>query len=83
MIFYATSGLHQSDILAEEARLAGGQEIQPSTSGVHFSGDLKVAYRFLLTTHTATRLLLGIYEDDDIRSADDLYDASMIIPWKQ
>ena len=83
MIFYATSGLHQSDILAEEARMAGAQEIVPSASGVHFTGDMRTAYRFLLTTHTATRLLLGIYEDDDIRSADEFYDASMLIPWEE
>ena len=83
MIFYATSGLHQSDILAEEARMAGAEEIATSSSGVHFTGDLRVAYRFLLTSHTATRLLLGIYEDDDIRSADEFYDASMMIPWEE
>ena len=83
MIFYATSGLNQSDILAEEARMTGAQEITPSASGVHFTGDMRTAYRFLLTTHTATRLLLGIYEDDDIRSADEFYDASMLIPWEE
>jgi 23S rRNA (guanine2445-N2)-methyltransferase / 23S rRNA (guanine2069-N7)-methyltransferase len=83
MIFFATSALYLNDIIEEEARLAGATEIKVVSGGVEFSADLAAAYRFCLWSRTATRLLLGLFVDDDIRSADELYEASIQIPWEE
>jgi 23S rRNA (guanine2445-N2)-methyltransferase / 23S rRNA (guanine2069-N7)-methyltransferase len=82
MIFFATSALYMNDIVEQEALKAGGTDIRTVPGGVEFSADLAGAYRFCLWSRTATRLLLGLFEDDDIRSADELYEASAMIPWE-
>ena len=70
MIFYATSGLHQSDILAEEARMAGGRDRHVKQRSSFHRGSACCLSLPCLRPHRK-RLLLGIYEDDDIRSADE------------
>ena len=74
MIFFATSALHMTDIIEEEARSVGATDIQAVSGGVEFSADLATAYRFCLYSRTSTRLMLGLWEDDDIQSADELYE---------
>ena len=82
MIFFATSALYLNDIIEEEARLCGATDIKVVSGGVEFSADLAAAYRFCLYSRTATRLLLGLFVDEDVQSADELYDASVQIPWE-
>ncbi len=83
MIFFATSALHMTDIIEEEARSVGATDIQAVSGGVEFSADLATAYRFCLYSRTSTRLMLGLWEDDDIQSADELYEASLALPWEE
>ncbi|WP_320128135.1 bifunctional 23S rRNA (guanine(2069)-N(7))-methyltransferase RlmK/23S rRNA (guanine(2445)-N(2))-methyltransferase RlmL [uncultured Sphaerochaeta sp.] len=83
MIFFATSALYMNDIVEQEALNAGGTDIRTVSGGVEFATDLAGAYRFCLWSRTSTRLLLGLFEDEDIRSADELYEASVMIPWEK
>jgi 23S rRNA (guanine2445-N2)-methyltransferase / 23S rRNA (guanine2069-N7)-methyltransferase len=83
MIFFATSALYMNDIIEEEARLAGATDIRSVSGGVEFSADLASAYRFCLWSRTATRVLMGLFQDEDILSADELYEASVQIPWEE
>lgn len=82
MIFFATSALYMNDIIEEEAKAAGATDIKTISGGVEFSADLASAYRFCLWSRTATRVLLGLFEDEDILDADELYEASKQIPWE-
>lgn len=82
MIFFVTSAQNQNDIISEEASKAGCTSIKPFPGGVEFTADLKAAYTFCITTRVATRVLLGLYEEDGIESSDDLYAASANIPWE-
>ncbi|NBK22692.1 MAG: bifunctional 23S rRNA (guanine(2069)-N(7))-methyltransferase RlmK/23S rRNA (guanine(2445)-N(2))-methyltransferase RlmL, partial [Spirochaetia bacterium] len=83
MIFFATSALYLNDIIEAEALKAGGTDIRTVSGGVEFQTDLAGAYRFCLWSRTSTRLMLGLFQDDDIRTADELYEASMMIPWEE
>ncbi|MFA5447957.1 MAG: THUMP domain-containing protein, partial [Sphaerochaeta sp.] len=83
MIFFATSALHMTDIIEEEARQAGAEDIHPISGGVEFSADLASAYRFCLYSRVSTRLLLGLWQEEDIQSADELYEASVVLPWEE
>ncbi len=83
MIFFATSALYMNDIIEEEAKAAGATDIRTISGGVEFSADLAAAYRFCLWSRTATRVLMGLYEDEDILDADELYEASKQIPWEE
>ncbi len=65
MIFFATSALYMNDIIEEEAKAAGATDIRTISGGVEFSADLAAAYRFCLWSRTATRVLLGLFEDED------------------
>lgn len=82
MIFFVTCAQNQGDIVTEEALRAGCTKVASFVGGVEFTADLRAAYTFCLTTRVATRVLLGLYEEDGIESADDLYDASVEIPWE-
>lgn len=83
MIFFATSALYLNDIIEAEAIKAGGTDVRTVSGGVEFQTDLAGAYRFCLWSRTSTRLMLGLFQDDDIRSADELYEASVMIPWEE
>ena len=83
MTFFVTAAQYQNDIIADEIIKAGGTDVKTSSGGVEFSGDLKTAYNFCLWSRTATRVLLGLYEEDGIQSSDDLYDASVQVPWEE
>ncbi len=83
MIYFAASAANQNDLVAKEAELCNAQEIHLVNGGVEFSGDIETGYRFCLNSRIASRLLIGLAQDDEIFSADDLYDASVQIPWEE
>ncbi|MFA6890993.1 MAG: bifunctional 23S rRNA (guanine(2069)-N(7))-methyltransferase RlmK/23S rRNA (guanine(2445)-N(2))-methyltransferase RlmL [Sphaerochaetaceae bacterium] len=83
MVFFVTSAQYVNDIISEEVAKAGGTNISSFSGGVEFTGDLKCAYTFCLSSHVATRMMLGLYEEDGVESSDDLYAASVEIPWEQ
>ncbi len=83
MIYYASAAAHMNDLVAQEAEQAGAQEIQLVASGVEFQADLKTAYRFCLNSRIATRLMLGLAQDEGINSSDEFYASSILIPWEE
>ncbi len=82
MIYFAASAANQNDLVLKEAQSARAEDIKEIGGGVEFSGDLSVGYRFCLTSRIASRLMMALAHDDDIRDADELYEASMQIPWE-
>ncbi|MFA5569888.1 MAG: bifunctional 23S rRNA (guanine(2069)-N(7))-methyltransferase RlmK/23S rRNA (guanine(2445)-N(2))-methyltransferase RlmL [Sphaerochaetaceae bacterium] len=83
MIFFAATAANMNDLVATEARLAGAEEVQLVSSGVEFTSDLASAYRFCLHSRIASRLLLGLAQDEGIYTSDDFYASSMQIPWEE
>ncbi len=82
MIFFASNGLNQSDLVAREAEEAGAQDVRQTKAGVEFAGTLETGYRFCMNSRIANRLLQALYLDDDITSTDELYEATKEIPWE-
>lgn len=83
MIFFAASALNQADLVAQEAEKAGATEIRQTKAGVEFKGSLETGYRFCMNSRISSRLLQAIFYDDDIRSADELYESTKEIPWEE
>ena len=83
MIFFATSAANQGDLIALEAKKAGADEVRVTPSGVEFEGSLEVGYRFTFNTRISSRLLLGLYVDDDIRDDKELEEATSDIAWEE
>ncbi|MFA6688166.1 MAG: bifunctional 23S rRNA (guanine(2069)-N(7))-methyltransferase RlmK/23S rRNA (guanine(2445)-N(2))-methyltransferase RlmL [Sphaerochaetaceae bacterium] len=82
MIFFAMASANQNDIVEMEARQAGSSDVYVTNGGVEFEADLAVAYRFCLWTRTATRVLLALFQDESVTSADELYESAIQIPWE-
>ncbi len=74
------SGLEQ--IIAEEIKLLGGQDINTAEGSIHFKGTLETAYRACLWSRFATRILmpLGAFPAED---TDALYKAANEINWHE
>jgi len=68
-------------LLAEELRRLGVSGVRPQRGGVLFSGPLIHAYRALLWSRLASRVLLSLGEID-AGSADALYEGIRGIPWE-
>ena len=82
MKYFAASAANQNDLVAAEAQSIGAEEIHEIGGGVEFEGDLKVGYRFCMNSRIASRLMVGVAYDEDILSPDELYDASLALPWE-
>ena len=83
MIFFATSAANQGDLIAEEARKAGAERVRITPSGVDFEGSLETGYRFCFETRISSRLLMGLFVDDDIISDKELEEATAMLPWEE
>ena len=83
MIFFATSAANQGDLIAEEARKAGAERVRVTPSGVDFEGSLETGYRFCFETRISSRLLIGLFVDDDIISDKELEEATAMLPWEE
>lgn len=82
MIYFAQAAANQADLVAKEATLAGADEVRVTPSGVQFSGSLETGYRFCLTSRISSRLLQALCFDDDIHSADELYESALDMAWE-
>jgi 23S rRNA (guanine2445-N2)-methyltransferase / 23S rRNA (guanine2069-N7)-methyltransferase len=82
MIFFAAAAANQNDLVAQEAKNVGSENVRLINGGVEFEGDLACAYRFCLYSRIATRMLIALAHDENVFHADDLYDSSMQIPWE-
>lgn len=83
MVFFATCATNQQDILEKEIRALGVEEAIINAGGVEFEATLEQAYNFCLYTRVSSKLMLALYEDDDIQNADELYDSAVQIPWEE
>ena len=83
MIFFAQVAANQGDIVVNEANEAGASRVRLTPSGVQFSGDLEVGYRFTMSTRVASRVLQALWFDEGIHSADGLYEACLDLPWEE
>ncbi len=83
MVFFATCAANQQDILEHEIHALGIEETNTTNGGVEFECDLATAYKFTLYTRVSSRLLLALYQDDDVINADELYESAMEIPWEE
>lgn len=83
MIFFAQTAANQSDLVVKEALRAGAENVKATAAGVQFSGSLETGYRFTMTTRIASRVLQALYFDDDISSADKLYESCRDVPWDE
>lgn len=60
------------ELLLEELRAIGAEELRSTHGGVHFSGDWSVCYRANLESRLATRILLHIVTGPYVKE-DDIY----------
>jgi 23S rRNA (guanine2445-N2)-methyltransferase / 23S rRNA (guanine2069-N7)-methyltransferase len=67
-------------LLATELSSLGANDIKQTVAGVHFSGDLAVAYRVCLWSRLANRVLVQLAQYK-VNSQDDLYQGVQSIDW--
>ncbi|MDF1579911.1 MAG: bifunctional 23S rRNA (guanine(2069)-N(7))-methyltransferase RlmK/23S rRNA (guanine(2445)-N(2))-methyltransferase RlmL [Desulfuromonadales bacterium] len=80
--FFASTPKLIEQLLADELKTFGAQEVQATTAGVAFSGSLEVAYRACLWSRFANRILL-ILNEFAAPDPDALYAGVMAIDWDQ
>ncbi|MEO6064295.1 MAG: bifunctional 23S rRNA (guanine(2069)-N(7))-methyltransferase RlmK/23S rRNA (guanine(2445)-N(2))-methyltransferase RlmL [Lysobacterales bacterium] len=69
-------------LLADELRGLGATEAREALAGVHCQGDIAFAYRTLLWSRLASRLLMPLAEFD-VPTEQDLYDGVRAIDWRE
>lgn len=79
--YFAPCARGTEGLLADEFRRLGLRGVRPQRAGVLFSGELAHAYRALLWSRLASRVLLSL-GDVDATSADTLYDGVARIAWE-
>ena len=83
MIFFAACAANQGDLVAEEARNAGSEDVRMTASGVEFEGSFRTGMSFCLNARVASRLLMALYIDEDTRSDEELYESTLSLPWEE
>jgi 23S rRNA (guanine2445-N2)-methyltransferase / 23S rRNA (guanine2069-N7)-methyltransferase len=78
--FFASAARNLETLLAEELRGLGIESAKETRAGVRFTGTLEQAYRALIWSRVASRVLLPLAEFD-APDADTLYDAVRGIDW--
>jgi hypothetical protein len=73
--FFASAARNLETLLAEELRASASTASAETRAGVRFTGTLEEAYRALIWSRVASRVLLPLAEFD-APDADTLYDAS-------
>lgn len=68
--------------LARELTELGAEDVRTASGGVAFVGDLKLAWRVNLWSRLAVRVLQQV-DCGRYRTADDLYNAALRLPWPQ
>lgn len=83
MIFFAACAANQGDLVADEARRVGGKDVRQTTSGVEFQGGIEEGMRFCMYSRISSRLLMALYIDEDTENDEELYDATLSLPWEE
>lgn len=81
MDFFATCARGLEELLRDELIGLGIAEARAGSSGVRFSGDLKQAYRAMLYSRLASRVLLTLSEFEAV-NAEALYEGARDIPFE-
>jgi len=68
------------DILADELRAIGAENVEPGRRMVSFEGDLGILYRANLSCRTALRILKPLFSFE-ARNPDELYDRVKELDW--
>lgn len=79
--FFAPCPRGIEPLLADELRRVRVRGVRPQRAGVLFSGDMGDAYRALLWSRLASRVLLSLGDADAV-SADALYAWVREVPWE-
>lgn len=82
MEFFASCGKGLEPILGDELRSLHVRGVRPLAGGVSFSGDLRDAYRALLWSRVASRVLLTLARVD-ATDADTLYEGARHVNWAE
>lgn len=77
---FASTPKAMENILADELKELGAENVHPKLAGVSFQGNLEMAYRACLWSRTANRILLPL-SSFEVNSKEDLYDAVKKINW--
>ncbi|ABQ28138.1 THUMP domain-containing class I SAM-dependent RNA methyltransferase [Geotalea uraniireducens] len=80
LFFFATTAKGVEDVLAEELRALGIEELSVESGGVRFNGDLATCYRTNLRLRTASRILMTLAEFP-CDTPQSLYDGVRAIHW--
>ncbi len=80
--FFATCARGLENVLADELRALGAEDIGPGRGGTSFAGDQALLYRANLWLRTAVRVLKPILEAD-VDSPEALYAAVSTLEWSQ
>jgi len=80
--FFATCAKGLEYLLVDELRALGADEVREALAGVHFEGDLGIAYRACLWSRLASRILMPLAEFD-ANDDSELYHAVRTIDWEQ
>lgn len=81
MEFFATCGRGLEKTLGNELRAAGVPGVRPLGAGVSFHGDVSAAYKALMWSRVASRVLLNLGRVP-ARDADALYEGVKAIAWE-
>ncbi|MGR8935868.1 MAG: bifunctional 23S rRNA (guanine(2069)-N(7))-methyltransferase RlmK/23S rRNA (guanine(2445)-N(2))-methyltransferase RlmL [Gammaproteobacteria bacterium] len=79
-LFFATAPKAMEQLLADELRALGAEQIKPRVAGAAFSASLQTAYRICLWSRIANRVLLTL-SSFPVNSQDDLYHGVQKINW--
>ncbi len=80
--FWAACPRGTESLVADELRALSCKRVRPLSGGVTFGGPLWSAYRALLWSRVASRVLLTLARVPAATS-DELYDAVAAIPWEE
>lgn len=80
--FFATTPKSLEDLLAQELEDLGVSNLKRTIAGVHFTASWQVAYRALMWSRLAGRILFPLVEFP-VKNAADLYDGVRTLPWRE
>ncbi|MEO8605445.1 MAG: THUMP domain-containing protein [bacterium] len=80
MRFFATAAKGVEALVADELSSFGAADVEPTRAGVSFAGDLEVAYRAVLWSRVASRILLPL-ASFSAPSPQALYEGVGAIDW--
>ena len=82
MDFFATCGTGLEKVLGQELKAAGVRGVRPLSSGVNFRGTAIDAYKALLWSRVASRVLLNLGRVS-AKDAEELHKGVFDLPWEE